>query len=176
MSYFKPQVSFSLNFAPIFSVMVTLLYFFSWNFIWSGQKEPVKAQNFRLSTAHVEFHQICTLMGSFHWKYVKFQLKKYRGVMSHDIEEWCKIWRKADYLLFQKWQEFGEFWSEHSKFSKFPLWLVPWLESSFMTLKSDAKFEERLTCGLVNDMKNMAHFHQSTWKISKLGYWWDPFI
>ena len=31
-----------------------------------------------------------------------------------------------------------------------------------MTLKSDAKFEERLTCGLVNDMKNMAHFHQST--------------
>ena len=31
-----------------------------------------------------------------------------------------------------------------------------------MTLKSDAKFEERLTCGLENDMKNMAHFHQST--------------
>ena len=31
-----------------------------------------------------------------------------------------------------------------------------------MTLKSDAKFEERLTCGLENDMKNMAHFHRST--------------
>ena len=34
-----------------------------------------------------------------------------------------------------------------------------------MTLKGDAKFEEKLTCGLENDMKNMANFHQSTLKI-----------
>ena len=33
---------------------------------------------------------------------------------------------------------------------------------SFMTLKGDAKFEERLTCGLENDMRNIANFHQST--------------
>ena len=33
------------------------------------------------------------------------------------LKEWCKIWRKTN-LLFQKWQEFGEFWSEHSKVSK----------------------------------------------------------
>ena len=38
--------------------------------------------------------------------------KKYGGNMSHDTKEWCKIWRKT-YFLFQKWQEFGEFWSEH---------------------------------------------------------------
>ena len=31
-----------------------------------------------------------------------------------------------------------------------------------MTLKGDAKFEERLTCGLENDMRNIANFHQST--------------
>ena len=31
-----------------------------------------------------------------------------------------------------------------------------------MTLKGDAKLEEKLTCGLENDMSNMAHFHQST--------------
>ena len=30
-----------------------------------------------------------------------------------------------------------------------------------MTLKSHAKFEERLTCGLENDMRNMANFHQN---------------
>ena len=35
---------------------------------------------------------------------------------------------------------------------------------SFMTLESDAKFEEKLTCGLENNMKNLANFHQSTWK------------
>ena len=35
-------------------------------------------------------------------------------------------------------------------------------ELSFMTLKSDAKFEQKLTCDLENDMKNMKNFHQST--------------
>ena len=45
-------------------------------------------------------------------KVYKISAEKYRGVMSHDTEEWCKIWRK-DNFLFQKWQEFGELWSEH---------------------------------------------------------------
>ena len=36
---------------------ITLLYFFSWNFISFGQKEPIKVQNFRLLNAHVKFHQ-----------------------------------------------------------------------------------------------------------------------
>ena len=85
-------------------------------FSWFWQKEPIKLQNLRLLTADVKFHQICTLIGCFCWKYIKFQLKKYRGVMSHNTEEWCKVARKTD-LLFQKWQEFGEFWPEHSKVS-----------------------------------------------------------
>ena len=42
-------------------------------------------------------------------------------------------------------------------------------ELSFMALKSDAKFEEQLTCGLKNDMKNLANFHQSTRKCQN----WD---
>ena len=33
-----------------------------------------------------------------------------------------------------------------------------------MTLKSDAKFEEKLTCSLKNDKTNLANFHQSTRK------------
>ena len=33
-----------------------------------------------------------------------------------------------------------------------------------MALKSDTKFEEKLTCRLENDMKNLADFHQSTRK------------
>ena len=33
-----------------------------------------------------------------------------------------------------------------------------------MTLESDAKFEEKLTCDLENDMRNLANFHQSTQK------------
>ena len=38
-----------------------------------------------------------------------------------------------------------------------------------MTLMSDAKFEEKLTCGLENDMNNLANFHQSTLKCQN----WD---
>ena len=95
--------------------------------------------------------------------------------MSHDTDEWCKICRKTD-LLFQKWQEFGEYCSENSKVSK--IWtLIGPFYAKYMTFdlkkyrgvifhdtKSHAKFEEKLTCGLENDMRNLADFHQNTWK------------
>ena len=34
--------------------------------------------------------------------------------------------------------------------------------------KTDQWFEK--------DMRNLANFHQSTWKVSKLELWWDPFV
>ena len=55
---------------------ISLLHFLSWNFIWFLLKEPITVQNFRLSTAQMKFHQICTLIGYFCWEYIKFQLKK----------------------------------------------------------------------------------------------------
>ena len=33
-----------------------------------------------------------------------------------------------------------------------------------MKLESDAKFEEKLTCGLENDMRNLENVHQTTQK------------
>ena len=30
-----------------------------------------------------------------------------------------------------------------------------------MTFNSDEKFEEKLTCGLESDMRNLANFHQN---------------
>ena len=58
--------------------------------------------------------KIFTLIVSFWAKYILFELKKYRGVIFHDTEEWCKIWRKTD-LCFGKWHEkFGKFSPEHS--------------------------------------------------------------
>ena len=38
-----------------------------------------------------------------------------------------------------------------------------------MILRNDAKFKEKLTCGLENDMRNLANFHQSTQKCQN----WD---
>ena len=44
--------------------------------------------------------------------------KKYRGVISHDTKEWCKVWRKTD-LWFGKWhEEYGKFSPEQLKLSK----------------------------------------------------------
>ena len=34
----------------------------------------------------------------------------------------------------------------------------------------DAKFEEKITCALENNMKNLANFHQSTWKSQNLDF------
>ena len=42
-------------------------------------------------------------------------------------------------------------------------------ELSLMTLDSDTKFEEKLTFGLENNIKNLANFHQSTIVSLKIG-------
>ena len=66
-------------------------------------------------------------------------------------------------------------WSEHSKVTKIRTFIGPFCgkyitfdlkstgELSFMALKSQVKFEEKLACGLENDMRNLANFHQSIW-------------
>ena len=41
-----------------------------------------------------------------------------------------------------------------------------------MILESDTKFEEKVTCGLENDMKNLANFHQSTQKSQNWDFYW----
>ena len=38
-----------------------------------------------------------------------------------------------------------------------------------MTLKSDAKFDKKLTCAFKNDMRNLANFHQTTFESRKIG-------
>ena len=46
-----------------------------------------------------------------------YEFKNSRGVMCHDNDEWCKIWRRTD-MSVQNWhEEFHEFWPEHSKIS-----------------------------------------------------------
>ena len=70
---------------------ITPLYLFSWNFICFQQKEPIKVQIWWNFTWAVESLKFCTVVGSFCKNQIKFQLKKYRRLISHDIEEWCKV-------------------------------------------------------------------------------------
>ena len=128
---------------------------------------------------HLKVSKIYTLMGCFWPKYIMFELKKYRGVIFHDTEEWCKIWRKTD-LWFGKWhEEFGKFSPEHLKVSKLGLWWDSFVQSRkcmslkfteglcVMTMKSDTKIEEELTCHLKTDIRNLTNFDSRTQKSKK---------
>ena len=56
------------------------------------------------------------------FKVYKSSPKKYRGVIFHDNEEWCKIWSKTG-LRFENWlKEFGRFSSEHLNVLQLGLW------------------------------------------------------
>ena len=107
------------------------------------------------------------------------ELTIHRGVICHENEEWCKMWRKAD-LWFGKWHmEFGNFSPEHSKVSKLRLWWDPFIQSRkcmslkvtdelcVVIMKNDAKFEENLTCRFKTDMRNLTNFGLSTPKCQK---------
>ena len=78
-------------------------------------------------------------------------------------------------------REFNKFWPKHLKFSNiFTLMSSFWARYIlfelkkyrvviFHELKSDAKFEEKITYGLKNNMRNLANLYQSTWKFQN----WD---
>ena len=130
---------------------------------------------------HFKGSKMFTLMGSFWGNYVLFELKKYRGVIFDDIEEWYKIWRKTN-MWFGKWQEFGKFSPEHSKESKLGLWWDPFVKSwkcmtlkfteelCVMTMKNDTKIEEELTCRFKIDLRKI--LTQGLKSLKKLCFNW----
>ena len=107
--------------------------------------------------------------------------------MCNDTEEWWKIWRGIDMSFQNRPKEFDKFWLKHFSLKNlhfngllltkvYNVWAKKSTEELyFMTLESDAKFEEKLTCCLENDIRNLAKFHQSTRKsqncLKKVFYW-----
>ena len=152
---------------------ITLLYFVSWNFIWFLQKEPIKAQNFRLLTAQVKFHQICTLIRSFYWNYMKFQLKSYAGVIFISWYSGLKQNLKKKQFVFKKMTRICWILIRGLKSLK----NLPFDWSLLCKVYVWPKKKEKLTCGLENDIRNLANFHQNTKKTApKLVLSWDLFV
>ena len=139
---------------------------------------------FDLST----FSKTCNFICSYCAKYLMFDLKKYRGVIFHDTEEWCKIWRKTD-LWFGKWhEEYGKFSPEHLKVSKLGLWWDPLIQSK-------KKYELKIYRGIMlhdneewckiwrktdlsfgkrhEEFGNFSPEHSKVWKLE---IWWDCFV
>ena len=70
-------------------------------------------------------------------------------------------------MLFQKCQEFGGFWPEHSKVSKiyvgFFVGILKFTEELCVTtMKNDPNLNRKLTCHFKIDMENLTNFDLST--------------
>ena len=68
-----------------------------------------------------KFSKTFTLMGSFWENYILLELKKYRGIIFHETEEGCKIWRGIE-MSFKNWlKEFLKFELRARKSERFSL-------------------------------------------------------
>ena len=107
--------------------------------------------------------------------------------MSHDTEEWCKIWRKTN-LLFQNLQEFDEFWSEHSKVTKICTLIGP-LHAKYKTFdirkyrgvifkdtEESCKIWRKIDLWFGKWHEEFGKFSPEHLELSKLGIWWDTFV
>ena len=67
-----------------------------------------------------------TSMGCFCPKYMRFELKKYRGVIFHDTGQWWKFWINPDLLVSKMTWGTGWTFIQHSK-----VWKICTLMGSF---------------------------------------------
>ena len=94
-----------------------------------------------------------------------FELRKYRRVIFHDTEQGCKIRINPDLLISK--MAWGIVWT----FIRAHNWQVS-EELCVMTLKGAAKFKQKPTCGLKNDIKNLVNFYARSWKSKNLHFDW----
>ena len=104
-------------------------------------------------------------MGYFCSKYMRFELKKYRGVIFHDIEQWCKIYINPNHVVSKMTWGIGWTFIRALKVWKIVHWCVT-------TPKGDAKCEEKLYCGLKSGISNLVNFHASSRKSVNLLFDW----
>ena len=116
----------------------------------------------------------CVLTGSLWPRYMLFELQKYRSYLSWHRKVMQIL--KKDWFVVWRLKKSGKFSPEHLKVSKLGLWwdtfdqcrrgmtLKFTEELCAMTMKNNAKFEEKLTCHFKTDMRNLTNFGSSTWK------------
>ena len=102
-----------------------------------------------------------TSMGYFCPKYMRYELKKYRGVIFHDTEQWCKMCINPKP---QKWrEELGELSLEHSKSEKF---FIDRLFLSKIYNVSATKFQRNYVSSHWRVMQNLKENLLVVWKIT----------
>ena len=198
MSFLKLQGQGFSNLASLFSVMKdksSVFFYLKPHILWT--RIPHQSEIFGLLSGWVKIHPIphviscqtfdysCEISPNLYFdrllllKVYKVSAKKaWRSYVSW-YQRVVKIWRET-YFLFQKmtriwWiliralkrlKNLHSDWSLCAKYTAFDL--KKYRGIYFMTLMSHVKFEEKLTCGLENNMSNLANFHQNTWKCQNL--------
>ena len=139
----------------------------------------------------VNFHPITqkfensTWIGSFSPKYKGLRQKK-RGVIFHDTEQWCKIWKNLDLVVSKLargiWWTFIKALKNLKTFTlmssfcpksnvlarKFQRNYVSWHWKVMQNLSENWLVAWKMT-------KNLVNFHASNWK-SENCPWWVPFV
>ena len=112
--------------------------------------------------------QTCTFICSYCAKYLMSDLEKYRGVIFHDTEGWCKIRRKTDLWLAKWHEEYGKFSPEHLKLSKLGFWCDPLIQSrKSMSLNSEISYVSWQWRMMQSLKRNWLVISKLTWEI-----WW----
>ena len=142
-------------------------------------------QNFRFSTAHVKFHQICILIGYFCWKYM-FHVKQvwksyvswYQRVVQNlkrnlfFVSKMTRIW----WILIRALKSLKHLHFDWAfLFKLYSIWPKKLQRSIFHDTEQSFKIEEKLTSSLKND-NQFGKFSSEYLKMWKLIFSWDPFV
>ena len=126
--------------------------------------------------------KIGALIESFCPTYTKTETKNYWGVISHETEEWCQVWRK---LILDSKNDMGNFVNFNASSSKsdnlhFGVLLLSIaykvsdknVQKNYHSWhwKKDPNFEEKLTFYLKNDLRNLVNFNLCSGKSENLHF------
>ena len=129
----------------------------------------------RLFSALIKIHQILVTFETANQFLFKFCITP----QCHETKLLCTFSAEIVYIFNKRRlskYKFGENSRDQSKVWNFALWWAPFVqiiqslsqkcteELSLMTLKSDVKFKEKLTCGFKYYMRNLVNFHPTNQK------------
>ena len=110
---------------------ITLLYFFSWNFMWFLQKEPIKVQNLRLDWSGEIWPNLYCLVRLLLLKVYKISAKKVqRSYIYLMIPKSGAKFEENPIFCFKNEKNFDP---STQKPKNFTLWLVPFVQSACLT-------------------------------------------
>ena len=143
-------------------------------------------QNFRFSTAHVKFHQICILIGYFCWKYM-FHVKQvwksyvswYQRVVQNlkrnlfFVSKMTRIW----WILIRALKSLKHLHFDWSLLCKvYNVWPKKVQRSIFHDTEESCKIWRKTDLWFGKWHEEFGKFSSEHLKVSKLVFSWDPFV